>query len=839
VAVPGEAAFCDLNIPERPRQQETLRLIKRGWVSHELVTEVAAILLEEVLMYDVVRVVPDTGPVDDFRSIALGETDANFEVWQAGKEEEMRRWIENGNAAKQSHLTVAYNGIHTLKHTVERYPETEFYQYLQNPRLQWIFATQHLPVGEPESDPTGLCLLPAWNCSNFTWQPPACREGTMHCLGQVFHDYTHYTQGILEQQIANNDLPLSVTYMTQTSKEKQIWEAFAAKRDILFQHHYPTEGVDGVPEENIIPIQFAPKKYGCNAAPEMNVPNGTFSCRLEGKPLLSMVSQALQSSSDAAYFAKRFQLDGDDYEALFKLWRETENDPKTAACQWLKQGGTARWGSWIRFSKQVRFMQDFPPVNGCFPTAYFFMLLTIGTAVLIRLPAWARRWRNKCCRSGQKPLNPNCEPTDLTDIERRMSTRANYTRADFTSKLVACRQLSFVEVKMALLKGIMGFMSFYRDEDDFCLPNGEALLPPPASSQYRQYYQTPAQVLVYIMTSGLARTAFSALTFACATGMVGALLAEVRVTIEKNKQVDPTLQSEDWYTLWLSNMQTVAEIMGEFKFLPTFFITYMIGQDVTRWLKWLSTMFSIQGRLHDVALVVASSYRKLNDPDVGKDQRQMLFRWYRYLNAIHYLAYFKLVPSIGSSPDQVVQDLRTVGLLTDGECQQLLFGSVKMRDTLVSWLGTLWHDELERGWVQSVDSEVFMRKVCDLRSILAALADMPDMQTSQLVRVMMVVVTNILLALALVGYPVKMYDNTGQCFQFWPLVASYLYFICYRGMLHVMFVLDKGPFYAKGDCVNVDALLVSTERFIFHVFRTSFKTLRADFRGPRKTHPSL
>ena len=57
--------------------------------------------------------------------------------------------------------------------------------------------------------------------------------------------------------------------------------------------------------------------------------------------------------------------------------------------------------------------------------------------------------------------------------------------------------------------------------------------------------------------------------------------------------------------------------MDEFKFLPTFFITYMVGQDVSRWLQWLRTMFSVQGRLHDVTLLVASSYRKLNDPVTG------------------------------------------------------------------------------------------------------------------------------------------------------------------------------------------------------------------------------
>ena len=40
---------------------------------------------------------------------------------------------------------------------------------------------------------------------------------------------------------------------------------------------------------------------------------------------------------------------------------------------------------------------------------------------------------------------------------------------------------------------------------------------------------------------------------------------------------------------------------------------------------------------------------------------------------------------------------------------------------------------------------------------------------------------------------------------------------------HPRFILDKGPFYAKGECVNVDALLTSTERFSFHVFRNPFE----------------
>lgn len=817
----GVSGKCELDIPLRPKQERTIKVVKRDWVSHQLVSEVAAILLEDVLMYDVTRHAPDTSPLDDLRALSLEEADVNFEVWEGGKGQELRRWIYSGSAeVVGSHATLGYDGIHTLSHTIEQFPEAEFYQYLQASEFQWIFASSAFRRGEASADPGHLCQDKAWNCTDFVWQPPLCRNQTKRCLGQVLHDFSHYSQGVMEQQIANNGLSLSMVYLTQRSKQVAVWNAFVSKKDILFQHHTPSEGVDGVPSNAFIPIQFAPRRYGCNAS-ENSSPDGGLSCRLEAKPLLKIVSPSFHEAGDAYYFAQKFNLDKESYERLFELWRQYDNAYE-AACSWLKETGSRKWGCWIRFSKQVRFIREFPPTTGCFPVFYLFMLLT-GMVAIMHYVTKSGCSAVKCCRWRKSSKDP-MEPTDLSDIQRRMNDRANYTTPDFTSELVAARSrsASFVEVKMALLEGSMSFMSFFRCKDDFCCDVGHAFLPPAASSCFRQYFHTSLQVLLYIVTSSLGHIAASALTFAFATGMVGALLAEVRATVQKNMQLDPSLQVEDWYTSWLSNMQTITVLMDDFKFLPTFFITYMIGQDVNRWLQWLQTMFRVQGRLHDVALVLASSYRKVNDQKIGQQQREMLFKWYRYLNAIHYMGYFNLVPSIGTSATDALQDLHVVGLLTEQECEQLQFSTAKLRDTLVCWLGQLWHAELERGWVQDLDSDVFMRKVCELRGVLAQLSDMQDLRISQMVRVMMVVVTNVLLGLALIGYPTKMYEQTTECFQFWPLVASYLYSICYRGMLHVMFILDKGPFYAKGDCVNVDALLISTERYLFLVFRSPF-----------------
>ena len=513
----------------------------------------------EVLMYDVTRYLPDSSPLDDLRALSLEEADVNFEVWQGGKAEELQKWLHDGFAASVgSHSMQGFDGLFTLKHTIDNYPEAEFYQYLQGPQLQWVFANNNFQRGEAAADPRHFCEDKDWNCTDFVWQPPFCRNKTTRCLGQVLHSYSHYSQGVMEQQIANNDLSLSVAYLTSRSMSIAIWNAFASKRDILFQHHSPSEGVDGVPSSAFIPIQFAPKRYGCNAT-EGSSPSGSLSCRLEGKPLLKIVSPSFQAEAgDALYFAQRFRLDEKSYDRLFELWRQNQ-DAYEAACSWLKETGSQKWGSWIRFSKQVHFFHEFPPTSGCFPTFYLFFILTAAVAIMHQCIKSGCTVARRCRLKPMKAKDPSWEPTDLSDIQRRMNDRANYTTPDFTSKLVARTSSStYIQVKMALLRGSMGFMSFFRSEEDFCCDAGHAFLPPAASSCFRQYFQTSLQVLVYILTSGIGHIAASALTFAFATGMVGALLAEVRATVQKNKQVDPLLQMDDWYTNWLSNMQTIT-----------------------------------------------------------------------------------------------------------------------------------------------------------------------------------------------------------------------------------------------------------------------------------------
>lgn len=799
-----------------PRQGKTLRLLKRSWMTHQLVTEVAAILLEEALNYDVELVEASTAPIEDLQRVAAGEYDANFELWPQGKSREIHRYVDLGAAHMAGgHEVFAHSGIFTMKYTVEKWPQAAFYQHLRTPT---DFYGPSSLMGEALADPKDLCPTAEWNCSNFTWTPPACRSGTAACSGQVLHGPVSYTQGQIEQQIANNDLGLQVVYLTPQSLATHVWNAYAERRDLLFQADQPSEGFFGLSDEHFVPVAFPPEGSGCNKS-ENAYPTGGLSCELGATALLKVVSPSLWESPDARRFATVFSLTRADYDSLLTTTRLYRGNASAAACAWLLQIGPQRWSNWINFSKRIYMVESFPPVSGCFPAVYAFLGLAIVFFVVSKVFSYGmHRRRDLHAKKKETQLS-----SDLEQLRTKMHSRACKTHVDLTSKLVGCSKQEYVAVKWALLKGKMNFMSFFRAEEDFCTPLGQALAPPDASSALRQFYHSKMEVLVYMFTSGFAKTLISAWTYTCVAGAVGAFLAEVRTFAAKNSRVDPWVQAQAPYLDFLSSMETVSTIVQGIDFLPVFLITYMIGQDVSRWHEWLQKMLQVQGRLHDLVLIVNSSYRRVNDPRCGHEQRKAMFRWYRYFNAIHYLAYLNLVPSIGSSAETALQDLQTVGLLTHTEAERLRYSSAKVRDTLTSWLGRLWHEELEAERVQRDETDVFMRKFCDLRSILAGLNDMPCKAPPQIVRMMMLIITNTLLLLALLGYPAKMYKDTNACIQFWPLMACYLYFICYRGMLHVMFTLDKGPFYAKGECVNVDALLISTERFAYHVFRNSFE----------------
>merc|ERR1712118_252404 len=115
-----------------------------------------------------------------------------------------------------------------------------------------------------------------------------------------------------------------------------------------------------------------------------------------------------------------------------------------------------------------------------------------------------------------------------------------------------------------------------------------------------------------------------------------------------------------------------------------------------------------------------------------------------------------------------------------------------------------------------------MEKTALLRAYCAGFHDMFDKGPANIVHALLTGIAGIYLIMVLTIYPLKMYQNR-SCFQFWTIVSTFAASLSYMSLLNVMDTLGKSPFAHDGDCVNIDALLCSTERCIFHSIRSGYQ----------------
>ena len=125
---------------------------------------------------------------------------------------------------------------------------------------------------------------------------------------------------------------------------------------------------------------------------------------------------------------------------------------------------------------------EFPPTQGCFPTCYAFLLLTLGTALIFKKPELLGRLRGLPAGHGQPELDA-LDALQFCDLEKPVQDLPlPVSFSAFPSMLCVCRHMDFVQVKMALQRE-MSFLGFFRDEHNFCRENGEGTvrhLPTPA-----------------------------------------------------------------------------------------------------------------------------------------------------------------------------------------------------------------------------------------------------------------------------------------------------------------------------------------------------------------------
>jgi hypothetical protein len=260
-----------------------------------------------------------------------------------------------------------------------------------------------------------------------------------------------------------------------------------------------------------------------------------------------------------------------------------------------------------------------------------------------------------------------------------------------------------------------------------------------------------------------------------------------------------------------------SSFVSDFKYLPTFLIGFMVSAEASRWMATFHLALGVQGRCHDLGLFLSCAFG-----NSSPGTRATHFKFFRYINAAHYLLYFRHDDRIASDPDRVCKDLVVAGLFTPQEAEALAAAHPKMRDCLLGWIGSLFTKEVREGRIPTWLCTKFLEELAHLRGKMAALADSYDLYPTNTHTSMLGVTIRILIWALMVQYTSQAHDST-SCVHYASVVMSFCIICCYLGMLKLMNILAASPFdHRSKEPVNIDALLCSTETFLYTVLRSDY-----------------
>jgi len=830
----------------KPQRNVKLRLLMRDWQSHRMVTHVAAILLRDVMKYDVeiLEAEDDWTTSQDLARLANGEIDANLELWPKGKEEEFASFVGDSGAVDVGiHQLPARSGMYVPKYTS---PVGSFFSYtaLKGEDVQNTYSDVSMKRGENSSDPNRMCETAAWNCKDLIYRPAYCAD--RRCEAQLLKGSLGEDQGLLEQQIRNNGLNFSVAYTSRKTQERLVWEAYATRAPVLFYSWEPRAPIHGIAGEEFVHVAFPPKD-NCTNSNTTGTPLGNVDCDLGSTPLRKVVSPTLNATKDALYFVERFSLTTEDYSWLFAqrtLTDKESNPEEVAACMFVRSNED-RWRSWVVYSDRIEITWDDP----CWPTVWWQLgMMAILSSLVGRCHCHRTNPRsilnrvqqnNDACVAGtmtmqdvnaamkrRRRANTNqlgscdgkdCDKEVLRSMTAEWSTKKRTSRKSRLGCSLSLLNRYFIsdstQVKAALLKGELTFMSWKRSADNFVMLNASSKVqaPPQCRTPMRGRLATHLDVLHYLLSSSIKYVFGMSSVLAMIGSMWGTIAHMIATNYKHNLEVDPMGLEQ-----WLEFGDNLMTLSSSFSFLPVFLLGFFVNRECSRWVSLIDCAYGACGRVQDIALLLAGAIEGVNDRDTAEARRQYLFRAYRWLNAVHYLNYYGVDVRMGSSPGEVLWDLVYAGLLLEEEAEVLLGTPNKMQQVILSWLSCLWHQMQREGVVLASSTHQFTDKLSDLRGSVLHVEQAPN-----LIKVMLKIVMSLLTLFILIAYPWKL-QVADQCFQPWALLSTFLLNFSYIGLLSMMTTLEKSPFVASGDCINADYILCEVELMTFRCIRAGF-----------------
>lgn len=332
---------------------------------------------------------------------------------------------------------------------------------------------------------------------------------------------------------------------------------------------------------------------------------------------------------------------------------------------------------------------------------------------------------------------------------------------------------------------------------------------------------SPTDVTFDIIRSSLFRS--------CWMGSLGwgLICSSVSTVLWNLLHYESTCYPNDTYVRdWIRNIAKSFDLVrSDFDFYPTFLLVGYIAFVANRWREFLANCHSIQGSIHDTALLCGGAM--LKPPSV--EIRSRLFNIYRYLNLIHALCYKSISPCMGPL-DLETDFVYKLKLLTEDELDELLPMENKILDTVIGWLSNevsrfLAMDGVQHEYVGvELASCVTAIRMRTSKHHQLFVRDNPNLYLN-----LMLLIVNMLVSSVLVSYPFSLLVETPAflvgipCFQWLTLFGVFLLVLAYRTALALLVRL-RNPFSWTSDRIKVDNLLASTDRSTFAMLRSSFQT---------------
>jgi len=876
--------ICDPFATKRLPQGVKLRLIRHGWLSHKLVTQVAAILLQEELKYDVEIIDPSALPeasrplTQDYKSLAEGLFDANFELWRSSEKlADYQKYVTNTSGAVHlsEHAILSYLGVYVPRYAFEADNRLGFFQFLRKPEAQDRFSEVTMASGEAAGDVNGKCETSDWNCVNYVWSPSYCGGvASTSCRATLLRGDLDYSFALLEQRFAGNNLSASFVYTTMATMYQTVWDAYADRKTFMFYSWEPIAPIYGIASTEFVRIKFPPPGISDCTEPGLT-PLGGGRCDGPPTPLQKVVSQRLASSADARYFAFNFRLTSEHYEQLFAEYEGADSNVFNGACRWLNRHKN-EWTPFVKYTKPAPWIPIILSVSGCWGYVWtqLFIVLSLqlffdclplanirkklkldeeqtGTITSITTAMLTPRnpkSRSKCFnaeaeaneRGEEEPMN-NRESSGNTPIAMQklgttvcqMGTETGHlfkTSAQTGKKITELTLGLHTNAKAfenVLAARQLDFLKYRRSETNFIKMRGWFQAPNEGHQVFRLETGTYLflQLFWYVMRSSMRTTVLRSCQYALLVGTAGTVVHILKINALENNSLRD----------WSAETEKFVQVVSDFKMLPSLLLVFKVMSHIARWSTWVGHCGSISGRLGDLSLVVGSFEGVNGDIDLPLEESLLLservrraqFDFYRYLNSIHYLCYYCLDHRIPEDPMECCDGLHQIGLLTEDERDKLV-ESVRggLHTTLLTWVSVLWHKEIE-SYQPDGDNHPnagnFMEKLMALRTSIGCLRTASDFDREpDVTNGMLYLVTYALLFFVMCAYPFTFYTKTTGCFQPFSIGASFLFMFSYHGLVKMQDILGRCPFNIGGDCVNVDTLLVDTEEMIFTMIRAGY-----------------